>query len=708
MPDRLEWSNLDNMAVATAKALAADAIERAGSGHPGSAISLAGGAYLLFQKLMRHDPSDPGWLGRDRFVLSAGHTVAMLYIQLYLAGYKVTLEDIQALRTAGSITPGHPERGLTPGVEMSTGPLGQGLASAVGMAMAARRDNAMLAAAAGLPGSADGSGPCDRGGRVDQAEGTPGANGPFDHTIWVIAGEGDLQEGITAEASSLAGTQRLGNLVVLYDENRITIEGNTAVTFTEDVVARYRAYGWHTDTVDWTEGGRYAEDYQALYAALRRAQQVTDRPSLVRLRSIIGWPCPAKQNTGSIHGSKLGPSCLDGLKRNLGLDPAKYFDVPPEVLQHTQQALRRGQAARRDWDAKLATCLTEMPAARALLERLQAGELPEGWQAALPQFEPDEAIATRTASGRVLSALGEVLPELWGGSADLGPSNSTVMAGQTSFLPSNPAGRNIHFGIREHAMGAVLNGIALDGLTRPYAGTFLVFSDYMRGAVRLSALMQLPVTYIWTHDSLGVGEDGPTHQPVEHLEALRAIPGLAVVRPACANETVAVWASVLQRRQPAGLVLSRQKLPVFDRPGLGLAEASNARFGAYTLASSPLPSTDVLLMASGSEVSLALEARQELALMQVGAAVVSVPCLEWFYEQDAAYQGQTLPAAVTARVSIEAGTVGPWRGLVGPDGVSLSVDGFGKSASGSWLLEQLGFSVSGVVNAALAALAKAS
>jgi len=708
MPDRLEWSNLDNMAVATAKALAADAIEKAGSGHPGSAISLAGGAYLLFQKLMRHDPSDPDWLGRDRFVLSAGHTVAMLYIQLYLAGYQVSLEDIQALRTAGSITPGHPEYGVTPGVEMSTGPLGQGLASAVGMAMAARRDNAMLSAAAGQVDASGTPGLCETGSQAAKADGTPGANGPFDHTIWVIAGEGDLQEGLTAEASSLAGTQKLGNLVVLYDENRISIEGFTAVTFTEDVVARYRAYGWHTDTVDWTEGGRYAEDYQALYAALRRAQLVTDRPSLVRLRSIIGWPCPSKQNTGSIHGAKLGPSCLDGLKRNLGLDPASYFDVPPEVLHHTRQALRRGQAARREWDANLAACLAEVPAAGALLQRLQTGELPEDWQEALPQFEPGEAMATRTASGKVLSALGEVVPELWGGSADLGPSNCTVMAGQTSFLPGNPSGRNIHFGIREHAMAAVLNGIALDGLSRPYGGTFLVFSDYMRGAVRLSALMQLPVTYIWTHDSLGVGEDGPTHQPVEHLETLRAIPGLAVVRPACANETVAVWANVLQRRQPAGLVLSRQKLPVFDRPGLGLAAASNARFGAYTLASSPLPSTDVLLMASGSEVWLALEARQELAKQRLGAAVVSVPCLEWFYEQDAAYQAQVLPAAVTARVSIEAATVGPWRGLVGPAGVSLSVDAFGTSASGTWLLEQRGFSVSGVVKAALAALAKTS
>jgi len=685
MPDRLDWSNLDNLAVATAKALAADAIEKAGSGHPGSAISLAGGAYLLFQKLMRHDPTDPAWLGRDRLILSSGHTVAMLYVQLYLAGYQVSLDDIKALRTAGSITPGHPEYGLTPGVEMSTGPLGQGLASAVGMAMAARRNNAMLAAAAG----------------------TPERPGPFDHTIWVITGEGDIQEGITAEASSLAATQQLSNLVVLYDENRISIEGETTIAFTEDVPGRYKAYGWHTETVDWTTGGRYAEDYQALYAALRRAQQVKDRPSLVRLRSIIGWPCPSKQNTGSVHGAKLGPAELEGLKRNLGLDPAKSFDVPPEVLHHTRLALRRGEAARRDWDGALATWLAESGDAGALLERLQSGSLPEGWADVLPTYEPGQSIATRKASGQVLSALAEVLPELWGGSADLGSSNNTTLDGQSSFLPTNPFGRNIHFGIREHAMAAVLNGIALDGLNRPYGGTFLVFSDYMRGAVRLSALMRLPVTYVWTHDSLGVGEDGPTHQPVEQLETLRAVPGFAIVRPACANETAAAWAALLERGQPAGLVLSRQALPVLDRAGQGLAAADNLRFGAYTLAPSPLEQTDVLLLASGSEVQLALAARLELASQQVGAAVVSVPCLEWFAEQSAAYQAQVLPPAVKARVSIEAGTAGPWRCLVGAAGVCLSVDTYGQSAPGAWLLEQRGFTPSGVVDAAMAALDKA-
>jgi len=679
MPENLEWSDLDDLAVATAKALAADAVEKAGSGHPGTAISLAGGVYLLYQKLMRHDPANPSWLGRDRMVLSAGHSVAMLYVQLYLAGYGVTLEDVQALRTAGSITPGHPEDHMTPGVEMSTGPLGQGLSGAVGMAMAARHVGAMLTAA-------------------DNPTETEAI--PFDQTIWVVAGEGDMQEGITSEASSLAGMQKLGNLVVLYDENHISIEGDTAITFTEDVLARYRAYGWHTESVDWTGGGNYAEDYQALYAALRRAQQTTDRPSIVRLNSIIGWPCPTKQNTGGIHGAKLGSDELAGLKRCLGLDPDKFFEVPPQLLDHTRLALRRGQAQAEQWDQRLTDWLANRPKAAALLERLSNKQLPTDWQDALPQFEPGQSIATRAASGKVLSALGPVVPELWGGSADLGPSNNTTMAGQSSFLPDNPSGRTIHFGIREHAMAAIANGMALFGMNLPYCGTFLVFSDYMRGAVRLSALMKLPVTYVWTHDSLGVGEDGPTHQPVEHLEALRAIPGLAVVRPACGNETAQAWANILQRGLPAGIVLSRQNLPVFDRQAEGFAPASNTWLGAYTLAPSPTDQTDVLLMASGSEVQLAVQARQILAKQGIGAAVISAPCLEWFFEQTAEYQAQVLPPDVTARVSIEAGTPGPWCRLIGQHGISVSVDGFGESAPGDWLLNQHGFHAEAVAEAA--------
>ncbi|MCL1898123.1 MAG: transketolase [Micrococcales bacterium] len=689
MPDRLEWSNLDNLAVATAKALAADAVEKAGSGHPGTAISLAGGVYLLYQKLMRHDPANPDWFGRDRLVVSAGHTAAMIYVQLYLAGYQVSLDDLKALRTAGSITPGHPEYGMTPGVEMSTGPLGQGLASAVGMAMAARRLGAMLEQA-------------DAAGQGENAE-----PAPLDQTIWVVAGEGDMQEGLSSEASSLAGTQKLGHLVVLYDENHITIEGDTALAFTEDVLARYRAYGWHTESVDWTGGGRYVEDYQGLYAALRRAQTVKDKPCIVKLTSIIGWPAPNKQNTPGIHGSKLGTAELAGLKRNLGLDPNKSFEAPPEVLSHTRQALRRGQAAAQQWDQRLAAWLEDRPEAGQLLRRLASDELPANWRGALPIFEAGQAIATRSASGKVLDALGAAIPELWGGSADLGPSNNTSMTGQTSFLPHNKEGRTIHFGIREHAMAAAANGMALFGHNRPYCGTFLVFSDYMRGAVRLSALMQLPVTYVWTHDSLGVGEDGPTHQPIEQLEALRAIPGLAIVRPACANETAQAWASIIERGKPAGLILSRQNLPVLDQSSKTLAGADNVRFGAYTLAPSPTGQTDVLLMASGSEVQLVLAAQTILAELGFGADVVSAPCLEWFYQQSQQYQDKVLPPSVRARVSVEAGTAGPWRGLVGSAGVCISVDSFGESAAGAWLLEQRSFNPQKVAEAAQQSIAKA-
>ncbi|MDR2453490.1 MAG: transketolase [Bifidobacteriaceae bacterium] len=679
----LNWTNLDLQAVATAKALAADAVERAGSGHPGSAISLAGAAYLLFQRLMRHDPSDPHWLGRDRFVLSSGHTSAMLYIQLYLAGYDVSLEDIERLRAKGSITPGHPERGLTPGVELSTGPLGQGLASAVGMAMAARRERDLFD-----PGQAAGQ-------------------SVFDHTIWVVAGEGDLEEGVTAEASSLAGTQKLGNLVVLFDQNRISIEGDTAVAFTEDVLGRYQAYGWHTETVDWTQGGRYREDYEALYQALARAQAEAGRPSLVQLRSIIGWPAPTKQNTGAIHGAKLGAPEVAGLKRALGLDPDKTFDAPTEVLAITRRARDRGAKARAEWLGRFGAWAGAHPEQAKLLDRLQRGELPPDIEQALPHFEPGAMVATRAASGRTLTALGARLPELWGGSADLAGSNNTTMDGAASFLPGQAGGRTIHFGIREHAMAACMNGIAAHGPTRPYGGTFLVFSDYMRGAVRLSALMGLPVTYVWTHDSIGVGPDGPTHQPVEHLAALRAIPGLDLVRPADAAETAWAWRHILARRRPAGLVLSRQNLPVLDRLGQGLGAAKDLCGGAYVLAETPLPGLDVVLLATGSEVGLALEARQILARDQIGARVVSAPCLEWFAEQSAEYREDVLPAAVKARVSVEAGLAAPWRGLVGDLGRSVSIESFGQSASGEELFASFGFTAEAVAQAAKQSLAAA-
>jgi transketolase len=678
---------LDNEAVATAKALAADAVEKAGSGHPGSAISLAGAAYLLFQRLMIHDPADPAWPGRDRFVLSAGHTSAMLYIQLYLAGYDLSLDDIKGLRSAGSITPGHPEHGLTPGVEMSTGPLGQGLASAVGMAMATRRERELFTAAA-----------------ADAAQPDP-ANGPFDNTIWVVAGEGDMEEGITSEASSLAGTQELGNLVVLFDQNQISIEGGTDIAFTEDVIKRYEAYGWHTQTVDWTAGGHYREDYEALYQALAAAKAEDGRPSIVRLRTVIGWPSPNKQNTGAIHGAKLGAAEVAGLKRALGLDPDLTFKVPEEVLSHTRRARDRGAKAHIAWQESLDEWRRTNPGPAQLWDRLNQNALPAGLEEALPVFAGGTALATRAASGKVLSALGPVLPELWGGSADLAGSNNTTMDGATSFLPGNPKGRTIHFGIREHAMAAVMNGIALHGPTLPYGGTFLVFSDYMRGAVRLSALMNLPVTYVWTHDSIGVGEDGPTHQPVEQLAALRALPGFDVIRPADANEVAWAWHHLLARRRPAALILSRQNLPVFDRAADGLGAARDLVGGAYVLASSPLPRTDVLLLATGSEVQLALQAREMLAGEGIGARVVSAPCLEWFAEQTSEYREDVLPSRIRARVSVEAGIAMPWRQLVGDSGRCVSIETYGGSAPGGHLFEEHGFTAAHVAAAARQSLA---
>ncbi|MDR2252832.1 MAG: transketolase [Bifidobacteriaceae bacterium] len=679
----LHWTNLDNQAVATAKALAADAVEKAGSGHPGTAISLAGAVYLLYQRLMEHDPSDPAWIGRDRFVLSAGHTSVMLYIQLYLAGYDVSLEDIAALRTKGSITPGHPERGVTPGVEMSTGPLGQGLASAVGMAMAARRERQLFDPTA-----------------------APGES-VFDHTIWVVAGEGDLEEGITSEASSLAGTQQLGNLVVLFDQNQISIEGDTNIAFTEDVLARYQAYGWHTQTVDWTQGGHYHEDYDALYEALAGAQAETGKPSIVRLRSIIGWPSPTKQNTGGIHGAKLGAPEVAGLKRALGLDEDKTFDVPPEVLATTRRARDRGAKARAVWQGRFDDWAAANPKRAALISRLRAGDLPSDIDQALPHFTPGTPVATRAASGATLGALGAVLPELWGGSADLAGSNNTTIKGAASFLPGTADGRTIHFGVREHAMAAIMNGIAIHGPTLPYGGTFLVFSDYMRGAVRLSAMMGLPVTYVWTHDSIGVGEDGPTHQPIEHIAALRAIPGLDVVRPADANETAWAWRHILARRKPAGLILSRQALPVFDRLGEGLGAAVDLCGGAYVLADTPLAKIDVVLLATGSEVRLALAARELLAHDAVGARVVSAPCLEWFAEQTPEYREDVLPAAVKARVSVEAGIAAPWRALVGDYGESISVETYGESAAAGELFAGFGLTAEAVADAARRSIAAA-
>lgn len=688
----LQWDERDDKAVITAKVLAADAVEEAGSGHPGTPISLAAAAYLLYQRHMRFDPRDTNWIGRDRFVLSAGHASLLQYIQLYMSGSGLELEDLKAFRTMGSKTPGHPELGHTDGVEVTTGPLGTGVAAAVGMAMASRREHGMFD-----PNTALGE-------------------SPFDHRVYVIAGDGCLQEGIASEASSLAGTQELGNLIVIYDDNHISIEDDTSISYTEDAVKRYEAYGWHTQTVSWVnEEGHYEDDVAALNAAITAAENETDRPSLISLRTIIGAPTPKMQNTGAIHGAKLGPEALQGLKNALGSDPNAMFDVDVDVVAYTRQnALDRADAAVKEWDEKFAQWAKSNPDKRDLLNRIREGKLPDGWTDALPEFAADEAIATRAASGKVINALAPVIPELWGGSADLAGSNNTIMDGYPSFFPEkrsskmfagNLFGRNLHFGVREHAMAGIMNGIAVDRLTRVYGATFFVFADYMRGAVRLSAFMDLPVIYIWTHDSVGVGEDGPTHQPVEHLTAYRAIPNLAIVRPADAAETVYAWQGILQQDRPAGLILTRQALPNPARgEGTGLAEASNALKGGYVLADSE-GTPDVILMGSGSEVQLALQAREELMKSGVAARVVSMPCMEWFKEQSQEYQDSVLLPEVTARVSVEAGLALPWAPYVGSAGRSVSIETFGGVGSADELFETLGITTDAVVAAAQDVLA---
>ncbi|MDF5753721.1 transketolase [Spongiactinospora sp. TRM90649] len=684
----LEWTDLDRRAVDVVRALAMDAVEKAGSGHPGTAMSLAPAAYLLFQRTMRHDPSEPGWAGRDRFVLSCGHSSLTLYVQLYLSGYGLTLDDLRRLRQWDSLTPGHPEHGHTVGVETTTGPLGQGIGNAVGMAMAARRERGLF--------------------DPDAAPGTS----PFDHMIWCFASDGDIEEGISHEVSALAGHQRLGNLVVLYDSNHISIEDDTRIALSEDVAKRYEAYGWHVVDVDWTATGEYVEDVQRLHAAMEEARAETGRPSLIRLRTIIGWPAPNKRNTGKIHGSALGADEVAATKEILGLDPAVSFQVPDEVLEHAREVVRRGRDARADWEKSYQAWRADNPRRAAEFDRISARELPEGWTAALPSFEAGGSVATRKASGQVLSALAPVLPELWGGSADLAESNNTTMKGEPSFIPEefqtkefpgNKYGRTLHFGIREHGMGAILNGIALHGGTRPYGGTFLVFSDYMRPAVRLAALMKLPVIYVWTHDSIGLGEDGPTHQPIEHLWALRAIPGLDVVRPADANETAAAWRIVLQHTdRPAALALTRQNLPVLAET----ADAAKVARGGYILREASGDRPRVILIATGSEVELALSARETLEAKGVPARVVSMPCVEWFRAQDRAYREEVLPHEIKARVAVEAGIAMGWREFVGEEGEVLSIEHFGASAPYRTLFEQFGLTADRVVAAANASLAR--
>jgi transketolase len=685
-----EWTEPDQRAVDTIRALAMDAVEEAGSGHPGTAMSLAPAAYLLFQRLLRHDPTDPGWAGRDRFVLSAGHSSLTLYIQLYLSGYGLTLEDITKLRTWGSLTPGHPEHGHTIGVETTTGPLGQGLGNAVGMAMAARRERGLFD-------------PEPRFG-----------DSPFDHYIYSIASDGDIEEGISHEVSSLAGHQKLGNLIVLYDDNHISIEDDTQIAKSEDVVKRYEAYGWHVQRVDWTSGGEYKEDPEALYRAFLAAREETGRPSLISLRTIIGWPAPNAQNTGKAHGAALGAEEVAATKRVLGLDPDESFVVREDVLEHAREVIGRGRELHARWNETFEVWRAANPERAAEYDRISARRLPDGWTAKLPEFEAGKALATRAASGEILTAIGPVLPELWGGSADLAGSNNTTMKGEPSFIPEeyqtkdfpgNRYGRTLHFGIREHGMGAILNGIALHDGTRPYGGTFLVFSDYMRPSVRLAALMKLPVTYIWTHDSIGLGEDGPTHQPVEHLWALRAIPGLDVVRPADANETAVAWRTLLEHPdRPTGLALTRQKVPTFDRAQYASAEGTAK--GAYVLADASNGQPEVILIGTGSEVQIAVEAREILEREGTPTRVVSMPSVEWFEEQDEAYKQQVLPPSVRARVSVEAGVALGWRTYVGDAGESVCLEHFGASADYKTLFQQFGFTADRVVAAARASLAK--
>ncbi|WP_337109967.1 transketolase [Prescottella equi] len=682
-----DWTDLDTRAVDTARVLAADAVQKVGNGHPGTAMSLAPLAYTLFQRVMRHDPADADWIGRDRFVLSCGHSSLTLYVQLYLAGYGLELEDLESLRTWGSKTPGHPEHGHTRGVEITTGPLGQGLASAVGMAMAARRERGLF-----------------------DPEATPGES-PFDHHIYVVASDGDIEEGVTSEASSIAGVQQLGNLTVIYDDNKISIEDDTAIALSEDTAARYESYGWHVQVV---EGG---ENIVAIEQALEKAREVTDRPSLVLLRTIIGYPAPTKMNTGAAHGAALGADEVAAVKKALGFDPERTFEVAPEVIAHTRKVVDRGVQAHKEWQALYDEWVQRAPEGKKLLDRLTGRDLPADWADVLPTWEPDaKGLATRKASAAVLNAVGPVLPELWGGSADLAESNNTTIKGSDSFGPESistdmwkaqPYGRTLHFGVREHAMGSILNGIALHGPTRPYGGTFLVFSDYMRPAVRLAAIMKTPVVYVWTHDSIGLGEDGPTHQPIEHLAALRAIPGLYVVRPGDANETAHAWRAVLEKgsdeatRAPAGLALTRQDLPVLE----GTHYEGVSR-GGYVLAEASTGTPEVVLIGTGSELQLAVAAREALEAEGVPTRVVSMPCVEWFDAQDQAYRDGVLPPTVKARVAVEAGIAMPWYRFVGDAGEIVSIEHFGASADYKTLFREFGITAEAVTAAAQRSLAR--
>ena len=688
------FSDLDRRAVDTARLLAVDAVEKVGNGHPGTAMSLAPLAYLLYQKVMNIDPTDPSWLGRDRFILSAGHSSLTQYVQLYLAGLGLELDDLKALRTWGSLTPGHPEFGHTDHVEITTGPLGQGLASATGFAYAQRFERGLF-----------------------DPDASPGTS-PFDHFVYVIASDGDVQEGVTGEAASLAGHQQLGNLIAFYDANQISIEDDTAIAFTEDVAARYQAYGWDVHTVDFGTGANYQEDVDALLAAIHKAQQETKKPSLITVKTVIGWPAPGKQNTGKIHGSALGADEVKAVKEVLGFPVDQSFTVEPEVIEHTRAVVDRQKATRASWDVEFEAWAEANPERKALLDRVLGGELPD-LESALPAFEGVQSLATRQASGEVINALAAVMPELWGGSADLADSNLTTIKGASSFAPPEHStsewtadlyGRVLHFGIREHAMGSILNGIVLHGKTRPFAGTFLIFSDYMRPAVRLAALMKIPTIYVWTHDSIGLGEDGPTHQPIEQLASLRAIPGLDVVRPADAHETAWAWKTMLEKHDgPAGIALTRQAVPVLPRTADQATESDmasarhTARGGYVLLEASAAP--EVILMASGSEVSMALEAREKLEARGTPTRVVSMPCMEWFDAQPIEYRDSVLPPAVKARVSVEAGIALSWHPYLGGAGRAVSLEHFGASADYQTLYREFGMTVENIVKKAQESIA---
>ncbi|MBS6029480.1 MAG: transketolase [Kocuria rhizophila] len=695
----LNWTEQDARAVDTARVLAADAVQKVGNGHPGTAMSLAPVAYMLFQKVMRHDPSDDRWTGRDRFILSPGHTSLTLYLQLVFSGYGLEMEDLESLRTWGSKVPGHPEYRHTTGVEITTGPLGQGLASSVGFGYAQRYTRGLFDADA------------------------PAGESPFDHNIFVIASDGDLEEGITSEASSLAGTQQLGNLVVIYDDNKISIEDDTNVAFNEDVLARYAAYGWDTARVDWRNGGEYKEDVEALYDAVVAATKVKDKPSIIALSTIIGWPSPTKQNTGGVHGSALGAEEVAATKKILGFDPEKSFQIEPEILAHVREVAERGKQERAEWEKSFQAWREANPEKAELYDRIKNEELPENYAAAFPTFPAGKAVASRKASGEVINAIAGTFPELWGGSADLAGSNNTTIEGADSFIPQSrstakwkgsPYGRVLHFGIREHAAAAIVNGIVMSSQTRAFSGTFLIFSDYQRPAVRLGALMKVPSIYVWTHDSIGLGEDGPTHQPVEQLSALRAIPGLDVVRPADANETAVAWRTILENHEhPAGLALTRQDLPTVPREDLHpeydgekFASAEGVARGGYVLADTE-GTPDVVLIGTGSEVQLALEAREQLAAKGVAARVVSMPCREWFDSQDEQYRESVIPKAVKARVSVEAGIRMSWNDLLGDAGRAVSLEHFGESADYQTLYREFGITSEAVAQAAEESIAAA-